>query len=107
MDTQQNYYQYDQQSSIPDHFPQPAGRIYHRQAKPAVYPVVIWTLFFGVFGIISAALRGGKAAKAGYPKGAYWLAWAITAFASYVFWSVVVRGGAPGSLDPSYVPIEY
>jgi hypothetical protein len=45
---------------------------------PAVAPVVIFTLLFGVFGLISASRRAKRAEAVGDSPGRYWMAFGVT-----------------------------
>jgi hypothetical protein len=45
---------------------------------PAVAAVVIFTLLFGVFGLISASRRAKRAEAAGDSPGRYWMAFGVT-----------------------------
>lgn len=72
-------------------YPQPDAR------RPAVWPVVIFTLLFGVFGSISAALRSRRARRLGLPIGKYWAAFAATLV---VFIAVVVAIAVESSSTP-------
>jgi len=56
---------------------------------PTVMPVVVWTLFFGLFGVISAALRGDKARRLGADQSPYWIAWGVTCFVGIALWWLV------------------
>jgi hypothetical protein len=46
--------------------------------RPSVWPVVVLTILFGVFGLIPAYLRASNARRLGIPERPYWQAWAIT-----------------------------
>jgi hypothetical protein len=46
--------------------------------RPSVWPVVVLTLLFGVFGLIPAYLRANNARRLGISERPYWQAWAIT-----------------------------
>jgi hypothetical protein len=43
---------------------------------PAVWPIIVWTLLFGVLGAISAKGRADQARRIGQPSGRYWGAFA-------------------------------
>jgi hypothetical protein len=67
--------------------------------KPSWIPVVAWTFFFGLFGVISAARRAGKARKAGHPQQSYWIAFGATLFAGTVVWAVAAALTVPVYLN--------
>lgn len=50
--------------------PDAAGRV--RPQPPAVWPVAVWTLLFGIFGGLSAARRAKQAAALGVRGHRYW-----------------------------------
>lgn len=45
---------------------------------PSVGPVVVFTIFFGVFGLFPAMRRAKRAEAVGDSPGRYWMAWGIT-----------------------------
>lgn len=57
-------------------------------SPPTVWPVVLWTLLFGIFGAISATLRSEKAYRCGYKVAPYWIAFAAALFIQLAFWSI-------------------
>jgi hypothetical protein len=66
--------------------PQPGAYTYSPAAatqRPSVWPVVVLTLLFGVFGLIPASLRASNARRVGLSEKPYWQAWAIT-FACWI-----------------------
>jgi hypothetical protein len=78
----------------------PGGRSFapsrpHRAAgtrAPGVGPVVAFTFFFGLFGVISAARRANRARLIGAPAGPYWTAFAVTTVVTWVLWGTLVAG---------------
>lgn len=72
---------------------------------PKVWPVVVLTLLFSVFGAISAAVQGNKATKLGHKQTSYWVAFGVTLFCSIVLISVASAVGSsiasPGSVVPT------
>jgi hypothetical protein len=82
----------------------PAGGFSGR--GPSVRPVVVWTLLFGVFGLIPATRRARRAEAAGDSPGRYWLAFGVTLGLGWVVGAIatillLVAGGffaaAPGT----------
>jgi hypothetical protein len=63
-----------------------------RPKAPAVWPVVIFTLLFGLFGAISAARRAGRSRNARAP---YWIAFGATAVTGAVGWAVLTSIAVP------------
>lgn len=49
-----------------------------RPRPPAWWPVVIWTFFFGILGIVSAARRANQARRVRNSPAPYWIAWGLT-----------------------------
>ncbi|MEU4238242.1 hypothetical protein [Actinoplanes sp. NPDC026619] len=79
-----------------NNFAAPAG------PGPAIWPVILWTSLFGLFGAISAAGRARTAAALGLP-GKYWIAFAATC----AFWTaltvlIIVAGIALLSAAATY-----
>jgi hypothetical protein len=70
-----------------------------RPQAPAVWPVVLFTILFGLFGSISAARRAARAGRSRKPKAPYWIAFGATAAACYVAWSIVFAVAKPYVLD--------
>ncbi|GAB2829250.1 hypothetical protein GCM10027200_30920 [Lentzea nigeriaca] len=60
-------------------------------------------MFFGLFGIIAAALRAGRAARGGHPQAPYWVAWAVTFFVGIVLWVVLLGAGGLGNIGAETV----
>src|SRR4051812_41233068 len=50
-----------------------------RTGAPSWWPVIPWTLFFGVLGLIPAARRASRARRTRNSTAPYWLTWLITA----------------------------
>ncbi|MFI5491795.1 hypothetical protein [Actinoplanes sp. NPDC051859] len=69
-------------------YPEELKKAPHAQA-PAVWPVLIFTLFFNVLGVISAARRAGQAQRGRNKTAPYWLVFAATFAVSSVFWLVI------------------
>jgi hypothetical protein len=67
--------------------------------KPSWVPVVAWTFFFSLLGLISAARRAGKARRAGHPGQPYWIAFGVTWVASFVIWAVAMAIAIPVYLN--------
>jgi hypothetical protein len=59
-----------------------------REQAPALWPVAIWTFFFGLFGVASAKRRADAAVRGGNSPSPYWVTWAVTLVAAGFFWSV-------------------
>lgn len=68
---------------------------------PKVWPVVVFTLFFGVFGAISAARRSRDARAFGLPVAPYWQAFGGAYVGGFLVWMVTL-GGLAGILIPLY-----
>ena len=49
-----------------------------RAEPPAWWPVVVWTFFFGIFGLISASRRATQARRGRNSPAPYWVAWGVT-----------------------------
>lgn len=70
---------------------QPAGYPSPDEAAlPSRTPTVLITLFFGLFGIIPAAVATAQARAEGVQTGRYWAAFAWTLVLSFVLWLVLV-----------------
>lgn len=65
---------------------------------PAVWPVVIFTIVFGLAGSISAARRASAASRARKPRAPYWIAFGVTAAVAFVVWTVVGMVAVPFGL---------
>jgi hypothetical protein len=48
-----------------------------RAPAPALWPVVLFSILFGFFGIIAALVQGTKASKVGHSQTQYWATWAV------------------------------
>ncbi|MBK9696156.1 MAG: hypothetical protein IPO80_01725 [Propionibacteriaceae bacterium] len=81
-----------------------------RPAPPSLAPTVLISLFFGVFGVIPAALHSTRASQLGYPSGRYWGAFAAALAASVVvplllFWGVITSFLGPASFPAAAQPV--
>lgn len=92
-------------SQYPAHRSFQSAPIDARGKPPKVWPVVVLTLLFSVFGAISAAVQGNKASKLGYKQTSYWVAFGVALFCSIVLISVASAASSgivsPGSVIPS------
>jgi hypothetical protein len=61
-----------------------------RPAPPSWWPVLVWTFFLGIFGVVSAARRANRARRGGNTTAPYWIAWGVM-MAVVVFLSGVGR----------------
>ncbi len=61
-----------------------------RPDAPSWRPVVAWTFFFSLLGVVSAMRRSGRAKAYGRPRAPYWVAFLATAVAGAAFWSFLV-----------------
>ncbi|MFG1927678.1 hypothetical protein [Cryptosporangium sp. NPDC048952] len=57
---------------------------------PKAWPVAVFTMFFGIFGAISAARRSSDARALGLPGGRYWGVFAGTLVASFAVWTLIL-----------------
>ena len=77
--------------------PEEFGRV--RADSPAVWPVVVFTLLFSFFGMLSARRRARQASRAGAQTTPYWLAfWVTWAAGSAVTAVLAVAVGVPALL---------
>ena len=78
----QQPYGYNQQPQSPPYgnYQQPAA------ALPTVWPTVLVTFFFGIFGLIPASMHTSRAREAGRPTNTYWAAFGWTMAASILLW---------------------
>jgi hypothetical protein len=98
--------EYQPQYQSPVDAPHPGAGYAPAGQPPSVLPVVLFTLFFGVFGAISAVSRAGKAKAVGAPVGRYWAAFG-SVIAGWIVLSIVIgvlsaaSGGAeaPSGID--------
>ncbi|MET8147969.1 hypothetical protein ACIBSW_13635 [Actinoplanes sp. NPDC049668] len=60
-----------------------------RAHPPAVWPVTVFTLLFGVLGVISAARRAADARRGRNSTAPYWVTFLVTLAASSFIWFVV------------------
>ncbi|MFI5959054.1 hypothetical protein [Cryptosporangium sp. NPDC051539] len=56
---------------------------------PKAWPVAVFTVFFGIFGAISAARRAGDARALGLPVGRYWGVFVGALVGSFAIWTLV------------------
>ncbi|MFI1988291.1 hypothetical protein [Actinoplanes sp. NPDC020271] len=61
-----------------------------RPDAPSWRPVVAWTFFLSVLGVVSAMRRSGKAKAYGRPRAPYWIAFLATLVAGGAFWSFLI-----------------
>ena len=73
-----------------------------RAQAPKFWPVAAFTVFFGIFGAISAARRADQARRGRNSTAPYWVTFAVTLVASSLFW--VVGGVAVGV--PAYLAVR-
>jgi hypothetical protein len=69
-----------------------------RAEPPAWWPVLIWTFFFGVFGLVSASRRANQARRGRNSPAPYWIAWAATSAVLSVLGAVVAVAAVPAYL---------
>ncbi|GIF04389.1 hypothetical protein [Actinoplanes siamensis] len=61
-----------------------------RPQAPSWRPVVAWTFFLSVLGVVSAMRRSGRAKAYGRARAPYWIAFGMTLVAGAAFWSALV-----------------
>lgn len=61
-----------------------------RPTPPAWWPVLVWTFFLGLLGVVSAARRANRARRGGNATAPYWIAWGVM-MAVVVFLGMVGR----------------
>ncbi|GIF11678.1 hypothetical protein [Actinoplanes teichomyceticus] len=61
-----------------------------RPEAPSWRPVVAWTFFLSVLGVVSAMRRAGRAREYGRRRAPYWVAFVVTCVAGAAFWSALV-----------------
>jgi hypothetical protein len=66
-----------------------------RSKPPAWWPVIGWTFFFGIFGVVSAARRAAIARRGRNSPAPYWVAWGATAAVLTLTGAVVAAVGVP------------
>jgi len=69
---------------------------------PKAWPVAVFTVFFGIFGAISAARRSNDARALGLPGGRYWGVFAGALVGSFAVWTLVL-GLAIAVSVPAYL----
>jgi len=69
-----------------------------RAEPPPWWPVIAWTFFFGVLGVVSAARRAAQARRGRNSPAPYWVAWVATMAVSAVAGAVIVAAGVPAYL---------
>jgi len=91
--TNQSYQPPQRQESPPAYQPPPPGVAYrpaaapvYRGPLPSVWPTVLVTFFFGIFGLIPASMHTSRAREAGRPTNTYWAAFGWTMAASILLW---------------------
>lgn len=70
-----------------------------RAKPPAWWPVIAWTFFFGIFGVVSAARRAAMARRGRNSPAPYWVAWGATAAVLTVTGAIVAAVGVPAALQ--------
>ncbi|GLY01642.1 MULTISPECIES: hypothetical protein [Actinoplanes] len=60
-----------------------------RPDAPSWKPVVVWTFFLSVLGVVSAMRRAGRARHYGRPRLRYWMAFGLTLVVGGVFWTAL------------------
>ncbi|MFF0374806.1 hypothetical protein [Actinoplanes missouriensis] len=60
-----------------------------RPLAPSWRPVVFWTFFLSVLGVIAAMRRSGRARRYGRERAPYWIAFGVTVVAGAAFWSAL------------------
>jgi hypothetical protein len=66
-----------------------------RPTPPSWWPVAIWTFFFGVLGVASAARRADRARRGGNSTAPYWITWAAMMAIAGVFWTIAGSVAVP------------
>jgi hypothetical protein len=61
-----------------------------RAKAPAWWPIVLWTMFSGLFGLISASRRAGHARRNRNSAAPYWITWAVSFVAAVFLWNVII-----------------
>ena len=82
----QQPYGYNQQPQSPRYgnYQQPAA------ALPTIWPTLLITFFFGIFGLIPASMHTSRAREAGRPTNTYWAAFGWTMAASILLWVLFI-----------------
>ena len=70
-----------------------------RPQAPTWWPVVVWTFFLGVLGIVSASRRANQARRGRNTTVPYWAAWGATMAVQSVILVAVAGGGCPPYLN--------
>ncbi|MEU4560788.1 hypothetical protein AB0F72_20615 [Actinoplanes sp. NPDC023936] len=60
-----------------------------RPLAPSWRPVVFWTFFLSVLGVIAAMRRSGRARRYGRERAPYWTAFGVTLVVGAAFWSAL------------------
>ncbi|GAA2868021.1 hypothetical protein [Actinoplanes cyaneus] len=61
-----------------------------RPEAPSWRPVVAWTFFLSVLGVVPAMRRSSRARAYGRPRAPYWIAFVATLVAGAAFWSFLI-----------------
>ncbi|WP_229072268.1 hypothetical protein [Actinoplanes sp. DH11] len=61
-----------------------------RPVAPSWRPVVAWTFFLSVLGVVAAMRRSGRARRYGRERSPYWVAFGVTLVAGAAFWSALL-----------------
>lgn len=69
-----------------------------RPKPPAWWPVIAWTFFLGLPGLVSAARRANMARRGRNSPAPYWLAWGAAAAVLTVAGAIVAAVGVPAYL---------
>jgi H+/Cl- antiporter ClcA len=89
-------YGYNQQPQSPPYgnYQQPAA------ALPTIWPTLLVTLFFGLFGLIPAVMHANRAREQGRPTNNYWITFGATIVGSFIFWMHIFTSMAAST--PTY-----
>jgi hypothetical protein len=95
-------YGYNQQPQSPPYgnYQQPVA------ALPTIWPTLLITFFFGIFGLIPASMHTSRAREAGRPTNAYWAAFGWTMAASILLWVLFLVVIASSVHTTSYYPYQ-
>jgi hypothetical protein len=74
---------------------------------PTVWPTVVVTFLFGIFGLIPASMHTSRAREAGRPTNTYWVAFGWTMVATILLWILfVVLIASSVHTTTSYYPYQ-
>jgi hypothetical protein len=78
---------------------------YQQVALPTIWPTLLITFFFGLFGLIPAITHTNKAKMAGKPTNSYWITFGCTLAGSLAFWMLLlIIAGASATTTTHYYP---